>query len=657
MERLLEARFNKSDLAGNGWNLAYKDVKDDTTSRPDEGTELYRIILTSRNRNELGQRSDNVKFLKVLDGSDVKKAVDADYIESKLSTSDITTTDSEHDATLFQLTDETKDPIIKVLSSLKARRRLAYDKVDAQKVEGAARRLQAQAGENSIDLNREELIKAYLYSLFKRLTTAAEQRGSIVGDYPFSGLNTDDSVTRFYNLVLNTPDKVSHVIDSQSEPLWHNPILTLAAYLYKVSGYAKDDLLTKTTSILNCDGMKDRTSEVYSCDSDMVKMASNPSLLVFEGQQIRVVLTMFSFLVGGRGYSGGFKNSRIRGNEDLKKVAIGRFFFDNSHYDEGQVKLYDAYISGQSDDRPKLRNVMSLEDYDLASSTVRPYNNLVSDIKQYWTLEPDSKYLSVYFQWQDRAGKDWKAIKLTTNDNEEYFIPQMKEGELKKFISLASDQKAQVRFCFSKEALPRRGELYEISSIRPSMRPDGQRIGTLSDNIFTVSPGGLAGYRDSTFDLTYVVNTGEVNLFGNDLGKEDDAKVKAEPTGEVPGAVVNGAMVQKFISSGLLKEIPPDGTETYTNESGIRMLRNCTVKRGDIIAGGDGKYHVVLKKDFGSGKRDVVANSKILRWSKDAVDGIRELGFSLNPGDWGKTGVTYESLMASLGNIHNDIYD
>lgn len=78
---------------------------------------------------------------------------------------------------------------------------------------------------------------------------------------------------------------------------------------------------------------------------------------------------------------------------------------------------------------------------------------------------------------------------------------------------------------------------------------------------------------------------------------------------------------------GLLDEIEPDGTDDG------EMIRGCTVARGDIITGHDGKYYVVMKKNIGNGKWDIKSGTKILRWKKDVVDKIKEMGFSLNPGN------------------------
>lgn len=150
--------------------------------------------------------------------------------------------------------------------------------------------------------------------------------------------------------------------------------------------------------------------------------------------------------------------------------------------------------------------------------------------------------------------------------------------------------------------------------------------------------------------------------------EEQPAEQPTEQAPENPVDTQTVQTVQAFTAEGLLTDITDDalkanGVQPYKQfDENYLIVPAGILKRGDMImkqgSPSDPNPTVqVVNAHMAKSNVYVKEGSHIYRWKKDVVDAINKMGFNLNPGNWGRAGVTAESFLSDIGIFKNDLFE
>ncbi len=471
---------------------------------------------------------------------------------------------------------------------------------------------------DSVGITNEQVIQLFASEVLKAIK-AVKPGEKFWGDFAASTMTPSAEGKAFYDTYLNTKQKIETTLEQTKNPLWGNTVLLISLYLYG-NGYEGGDLVVKAATLAN--KLSDSDNATHA-EGFAMKLAVNPTLLAYESTQEygSVVQLAERIVYDNGGYDN--KNDRVRNaSEDVKEDIVKYIIIKPSGEHQVEFENVEKYVLNKGLEHIKGGTLSAI---DITKAPVNPYN-LVKTNAKLVLLTPIGNGSSLNITAEVDGNNigwfwlTWDSEELYKDDKDK-FLHKLAEaikasGSKKASIALSKDKKSK--------------DFIEIKSVDI---PDSDKVVKfLSGNkVAEVDFSKMSDAMIKNFEITFNETIGKLSFSGAGASLPADESVDAEAAEEVGAAeeikpeAVDTATELKNL--GLLDEIEPDGTDDG------EMIRGCTVARGDIITGHDGKYYVVMKKNIGSGKWDIKSGTKILRWKKEVVDKIGEMGFSLNPGN------------------------
>jgi len=667
--------LNLSDLQSTSWNDAYNAAKNQ--KELGDKNELYVIRLTSNTKGVDGSsrslasaqaeegRGDNVRYLLINLGVEKVTTIDSKWIKNNINSANFSTTTDPNKATFLALDETAKKDLGKELNrrGAKAKNRLNYDTAEAIR----ASTLNLDVPDTSVmngnkKLTQPDVVKAYLAALIKKINET--DAGKDI--YDFYKATTDASSVSAANAFYDAmgQDTWKRVCNTKS-PLFGNPTLTFGTYLYIKGGYTSSDLFVRAARVLS---KIDNPEAGLNCKGSTFLLAINKSLLEFETENYANVIQLGDNILH-HGGGNNIKNKRISsmGTKPLYVkglLAVTIFTKENFGNDEDYDKVEKYFMGDENTPAIEEGNAATTWSPDqLSSMTVSPYETIKSRTEVFY--KKDTGDLIPYYISVSTSLKGSSWVELDWKNDHEV----VSYNEVKQAIEpyLGGTKEIYIKVGRDKSATPCKiTQVMGLESVKTELVPFGK------DGMAIKFNGSSLTSKDIADEIIYDVKDNILYL-GSDA-KPEEAKPEDTPEDsieETSGESADPVEVAET-GSGAVEEVPPEAVSTATDlvQKGLldeivpdgvddgEMIRGCTVSRGDIIVGHDGNYYTVLKRNIGNGKWDVKSGTKILRWKPEVVKKIQEMGFSLNPGSWGSTGVTAaESFMTDLGYVRNDLYD
>lgn len=696
-----ETKVNVGDIKGSRWNDVYWETRNDVNP---EGKDLYIVRLHNggkkRSSKDIARGrvpdADEKYLLLNMGNSPVVAPVGKEWLKKNIGTANLSFTTSEREATKFAPSNPSEmEELVKLLTKkvsvlgARARGDLNFTSAEAIKLDKPADDRDMLGG---VSITKENLIKGYISALFTAITsTELGKKIPFDGDLSFPGTNTTVNLTgnaeTFYRSVFTDGNKLDNhkcaavLEQDMSKPLWGNTALSVAAFLYHYD--QKPDIMSRARRLVTAMKGSNDNNRLTTCSGIGMAFATNPNLKNFDNDQFAKTVQLIDKMLYDTSWAG-IKNNRVKqAPEALKRVIAYYIVGDQSTMDAGESELLRKYLLGE-ESHLKFDQVSGIlpdaSETEICKkfSEVKvkaEYKNIESEARTLLLKENEgSTVMYVRYKigadnWTSDYGLTWdgdSSNDLYSDVSEVITRDILRELFTTKKFDKVPD-KTKLYFCVVPEE---KSKKYLTINEIVSGIPDKTRI--VSDG--TVAEIDISGMEKTTPQLSDMrvsfLKKDDGNVFsikGSDSSgpkvgdDESEDELNSKETVDVNDAEELGAAEEldseaidtatELKNLGLLEQIEPDGTDDG------EMIRGCTVAKGDIITGHDGKYYIVMKKNIGSGKWDIKSGTKILRWKKSVVDKIREMGFSLNPGNWGNTGVTSESLITDLGYVRNDLND